>query len=59
MREIPGRACDQNGMLDGGKYKDSTRRELADWLNKIARKVGVDRTERNPEGYFATEENIG
>lgn len=59
MREIPGHPRMQNGMLDGGKYKDSTRQELADWLNKIARKVGVDRTERNPEGYFATEENIG
>lgn len=59
MRIYGAHPCEQNGRLDGGKYRVSTRAELAEWLNSIARKVGIARSPSNPNGYFATEQNIG
>lgn len=49
-----------NGLLEGKPIpKPSTRQELADYLNGLARKIHIERTATNPGGYFATPENIG
>lgn len=52
-------ATEQNGMWEGGKHKVSTRKELCEFLNTLAHKIGIDKTEQNPGGYLATEESIG
>jgi hypothetical protein len=53
-------ATEQNGAaIDSKANKTSTRQELADWLNALAEHIGIERSESNPDGYFATAENIG
>ena len=57
-------AVEQNGATIDGKpnskaNKTSTRQELADWLNALAEHIGIERSASNPDGYFATAENIG
>lgn len=49
-----------NGLLEGKPIPEpSTRQELANYLNELARQKGIERTATNPGGYFATPENIG
>lgn len=54
-------AVEQNGLLDDAKSVPpaSTRKQLADWLNVLARTIHIERTPENPHGYLATEDNIG
>lgn len=59
-------AIEANGLLDDGKAsstrkipKPSTRQDLANSLNELARRVHIERTPLNPGGYFATADNIG
>jgi hypothetical protein len=53
-------AIEQNGLLEGKPIpKQSTRKQLVEYLNALAHKVGIEKTPLNPNGYLATEDNIG
>lgn len=53
-------ACRGNGTLDTKSQHDvSTTELLCVWLNKLARKVGIARSDSNPGGYFATPATFG
>jgi hypothetical protein len=56
------KATEQNGAAIDTKVKQgraSSRQEIADWLNALAHKVSIEKSALNPNGYFATAENIG
>jgi hypothetical protein len=61
MYQVIGKsATEQNGRMEGIRsFGLSTRQELADWLNLLAAKQGIAKSPSNPNGYFATAENIG
>ena len=59
----------QNGVLtygDGAMGRtnasakgESTKKELCDYLNKLARKLHIEKSPMFPNGYHATVDNIG
>lgn len=55
------KATEQNGLLEGKPIPDgpTSRKQLAAWLNDLAHKVHIERTQLNPTGYYATADNIG
>src|SRR5579884_2798192 len=50
--------CEQNGKLSGVSDHSSTPQELADFLNSVAVKAGIAKSETNPDGYWATPESL-
>ena len=56
----------QNGVLTfglggneaKGRPKQFTSREMADFMNRLARKVGIHRNPNNPTGHFAAPEDF-
>ena len=57
-------AIQQNGKLEDkpgkvGKQRQSTKAEIVEFLNALARRVQIDKRPGYPQGYLATERNIG
>lgn len=56
--------CESNGHLDhngatcGVSHDLSTPQVLADFMNRLAHKVGIERTESNPDGYYASADDM-
>lgn len=52
-------AVEQNGLLEGGRYRLATKQDIVDFLNDLASKHGYAQSPNNPNGYKATLENVG